>query len=203
MAELLAHFLRPFHISTTTSGLARFYDQPMQRKRWLTLRGGAGLLACLACLLIVILFTARTPANPRIDPSATVEARLDVPHNVAATLRRACFDCHSNNTRWPWYSQIPPGLWMVSHDVNRAREVMNFSAWPEPLATTSKAPGLLLAACAVLRAELMPPQRYLVLHPEARLSQAEIDAVCDWSRTQASQIAAARRRARQARQPAN
>jgi len=161
----------------------------MQTKRWMTLGGGGG-----GCLLMLTLFTARTPANPHIIPSSTVEARLNVPKGVAASLRRACFDCHSNSTRWPWYSQVPPGLWMISHDVRRARQAMNFSDWPESMERASKAPGLLLAACAVLRAEEMPPQRYLVLHPEARLSRREIDAVCDWSRTQASQIATARRR---------
>jgi hypothetical protein len=164
----------------------------MQRKRWLALGGGG-----MSCLILITLFSARVHVNPHIDPANTVEARLDVPPAVAASLRRACFDCHSNNTRWPWYSQVPPGVWMISHDVSRAREVMNFSNWPESMARASKAPGLLLAACAVLRAERMPPQRYLVLHPEARLTQGEIDGICEWSRTQASHIAAARRRLRQ------
>lgn len=153
--------------------------------------GGAG------CLVLVALFTAQSPTNPYIHPQKTLESRVEVPPRVSAVLRRACYDCHSNATRWPWYSQVPPGRWMVSHDVRTARQVMNFSDWPEPLGRANKAPGLLLAACAVLRAGKMPPERYLVLHPEAKVSPAEIEAVCSWSSTQAASIAAARRRATQ------
>ena len=152
--------------------------------------GGCG------CLILLSLLTARPPVNPEVNPAATLQSQAQVPEHVAATLRRACFDCHSSETRWPWYSQIPPGVWMVSDDVRRARQVMNFSDWPDPMGRVSKAPGLLLAACAVLRAEQMPPQRYLLLHPEAKLSAAEVDAVCEWSRTEAAQIAARRRLAR-------
>lgn len=165
----------------------------MQSRHWITLGGGG-----MSCLIVLTLLTARVHVNPPVDPAATLEARVEVPQQVAATLRRACFDCHSNNTRWPWYSQLPPGVWMVSRDVYRGREVMNFSNWPDPMARISNAPGLLLAACAVLRAEKMPPERYLVLHPESRVSSSEIDAVCAWSRTQAAHIAEARRLKRSA-----
>jgi len=160
----------------------------MQKKRWVALGGGG-----MSCLIVLALLTARVHENPPVDPAATLEARVHVPPHVAATLRRACFDCHSHQTRWPWYSQIPPGVWMVADDVKRARAAMNFSDWPDPMARVTKAPVLLLAACAGLRSQRMPPERYLMLHPEARVSPAEIDAVCEWSRTQAASIAAARR----------
>jgi hypothetical protein len=153
--------------------------------------GGAG------CLILIALFNAHSPSNPYTDTHKTLESRVEVPPRVSAVLRRACYDCHSNATRWPWYSQAPPGRWLVSRDVRTARQFMNFSDWPDPLARANKAPGLLLAACAVLRAGKMPPERYLILHPEAKLSPQEIDAVCSWSSAQASHIAAARRRAAQ------
>ncbi len=160
----------------------------MHKKHWIALGGGG-----MSCLIVLVLLTANVHENPPVDPAATLESRIAVPPHIAATLRRACFDCHSNQTRWPWYSQIPPGLWMIAHDVNRARAVMNFSDWPDPMARVTKAPGLLLAACAGLRSQRMPPKRYLLLHPEARVSESEIEALCDWSRTQAARIAAARR----------
>lgn len=166
----------------------------MQKKQWIALGGGG-----MSCLIVLTLLTARVHENPPVDPAATIESRIAVPAHVASALRRACFDCHSNQTRWPWYSQIPPGVWMVAHDVERARVAMNFSDWPDPMARLSRAPGLLLAACAGLRSQRMPPERYLLLHPEARLTPSEIDAVCDWSRTQAARIAAARRNHAKAR----
>lgn len=149
--------------------------------------GGAG------CLMLIGLAVSRPPANPHIDPSTRLQAKLEVPSSVEGILRKSCFDCHSSETRWPWYSRVPPGLWMVSRDVEKARKAMNFSAWPDPLGKENKASGLLLAACAVLRAERMPPARYLALHPEAKLSAAEVDTVCSWSQAQAARIASLRR----------
>jgi hypothetical protein len=160
----------------------------MQRKGALMFSGGAG------CLMLVALAVSRPPANPHIDPAARLQAKTEVPSQVDRILRKACFDCHSSQTRWPWYSQLPPALWMVSRDVEKARNAMNFSDWPDPLGKTNRASGLLLAVCAVLRAERMPPARYLALHPEARLSAAEVDTICSWSQTQAAHIASLRRK---------
>lgn len=80
--------------------------------------------------------------------------------------RRACFDCHSHETTWPWYSHVAPVSWLVQRDVDAGREHLNFSAWDR-----SKEGGE--EAAEELQKGDMPPAFYLPAHPEARLSAAE------------------------------
>jgi hypothetical protein len=79
---------------------------------------------------------------------------------------RACFDCHSNESVWPWYSNIAPVSWLVQSDVDRARTILNFSTWDVPQL------GAREAAEIVLSGE-MPPAKYRLLHRSANLSSAE------------------------------
>jgi hypothetical protein len=83
-----------------------------------------------------------------------------------ALAQRACFDCHSNETRWPWYSYVAPASWLVAYDVNEGRERLNFSDWVEGTHDADE------ASEEVLEGE-MPPRIYTVLHPEAVLTPAE------------------------------
>lgn len=161
----------------------------MRYAQWLTWGG-----AFMGGLIILALLTASAPVNPPIIASRTIEAQLNPPPAVASTFRRACYDCHSNATRWPWYSQVPPAAWVVSGDVHRARTRMNFSDWPDTVAKPHMAAALLFASCSALSAGMMPPPRYLLLHPEARVSKAEADQFCAWSSQQAATIGARRRR---------
>jgi hypothetical protein len=78
----------------------------------------------------------------------------------------ACFDCHSNQTDWPWYSHVAPVSWLLQRDVDDGRAVLNFSEWDREQKEADD------AAEVVVESE-MPPSRYLPLHPDARLSQAE------------------------------
>ncbi|MHB1417756.1 MAG: heme-binding domain-containing protein [Chloroflexota bacterium] len=79
---------------------------------------------------------------------------------------RACFDCHSNQTVWPWYSNVAPVSWLVQHDVNEGRQRLNFSQ----MNTAGR--GSREAGETVLRGS-MPPEIYLTMHPQANLSSAE------------------------------
>jgi hypothetical protein len=100
------------------------------------------------------------------NPPMVVEPDWDSP-NTRQLAVRACFDCHSNETIWPWYSNIAPFSWLVQYDVNQGREKFNFSDWRNnPLAEADE-------LAAVIREGEMPPAQYLLLHPEARLTDAE------------------------------
>lgn len=79
---------------------------------------------------------------------------------------RACYDCHSNESRWPWYSNVAPVSWLVQSDVAEGRQAMNFSEWNRPQKEASE------AAEATANQE-MPPAIYVPLHAESRLSPAE------------------------------
>jgi hypothetical protein len=83
-----------------------------------------------------------------------------------AIAERSCYDCHSNETDWPWYSNVAPMSWLVQHDVDEGRSELNFSEWPPDDADDLHDP--------VEHGE-MPPAKYTRLHGDAKLSAAERD----------------------------
>lgn len=89
-------------------------------------------------------------------------------HNLA---RRACFDCHSHETTWPWYSNIAPVSWMIYHDVAEGRHHVDFSDWDRP------AHQHVDEFQKVFENRSMPPADYLLLHPSARLSDSEMQTL--------------------------
>ena len=93
-------------------------------RRWLCYRGSLVLAIGSAAL-------SRPTAGPGADPSASLNVQTAVPAPVMSTLRRACFDCHSNETRWPWYSKLPVASWLLEQDVKAARGQLNLSRWTQ------------------------------------------------------------------------
>jgi len=81
-----------------------------------------------------------------------------------AIAQKACFDCHSNETVWPWYSNLAPLSWLIQRDVDEGRRYLNFSEWGR---WESDEVGEVVAAGS------MPPAQYFILHPEAKLTNAE------------------------------
>jgi hypothetical protein len=102
--------------------------------------------------------------SPRRNPGITAEPNLHPEAREVAA--RACFDCHSHRTRWPWYAEVAPMRWLVSRDVAAARSALNFSEFDDPRRLAEKAAG-------AVRDTRMPPARYVALHPGARLSPVE------------------------------
>jgi hypothetical protein len=88
------------------------------------------------------------------------------PREFPCSGRGRCQDCHSNQTRWPAQSHVAPFSWMVARDVEQGREALNFPTWEEADGEADN------AAEAVADAE-MPPRRYMLVHPDAALSEAE------------------------------
>lgn len=99
------------------------------------------------------------------NPAVRREPVWDQPRTRELAVR-ACFDCHSNQTKWPWYSSLAPISWLVQHDVEEGRQHLNFSTWDLPQKDVDE------AVEAIEEGE-MPMLVYLPLHPEARLSAAE------------------------------
>jgi mono/diheme cytochrome c family protein len=99
------------------------------------------------------------------NPPVTQEPAWDTPQ-TRELARRACFDCHSNETVWPWYASVAPASWLVQRDVDEGREHLNFSEFDRPQDDADE------AAEMVQKGE-MPPFFYLPLHSEARLTDAE------------------------------
>jgi mono/diheme cytochrome c family protein len=99
------------------------------------------------------------------NPPVIAEPAWDSPQ-TRTLFFRACADCHSNETRWPWYSTIAPASWLITRDVMEGRAEFNVSEWGRPDNEGDD------AAKTVQNGE-MPPWFYLPLHPEANLSPAE------------------------------
>jgi hypothetical protein len=103
----------------------------------------------------------------------------NVPVPVRAILGRACQDCHSEKTVWPWYSHIAPIAWQIHTDVKRGRAFMDLSKWND--FTESERRGFTAAIGTAVQNHLMPPPKYVWLHPEARLSSSELELVRAWA----------------------
>jgi cytochrome c551/c552 len=99
------------------------------------------------------------------NPAVIAEPKWDSPQ-TAALVKRACYDCHSNQTVWPWYSYVAPVSWLIYNDVIQGRHRLNFSEWNGQ----SRGAGEMVQA---IREGEMPPFQYLPLHPSARLTSVE------------------------------
>jgi len=109
----------------------------------------------------------------RTNPPVQAEPAWDSPQ-TRALARRACFDCHSNETVWPAYAYVAPASWLVVRDVLSGRRKLNFSEWgvgnrKQEVDDIPK----------VLRRGSMPPNKYLLLHPDAKLTDAERQQLLD------------------------
>jgi len=117
---------------------------------------------------------------PRENPPAV--APISVPDDVRTVLENSCYDCHSNLTEWPWYSRVAPVSWLVYKDVKKGRDELNFSEWGE-YSDRRRDHKLEEVEEKVSEGE-MPLKVYLPLHPEARLSDADRQALIEWSRVE-------------------
>src|ERR1700704_4964296 len=108
--------------------------------------------------------------------------RLAANSEPAQVLVRACGNCHSNHTDWPWYSHVPPVSWWVARHVREGREKLDFSEW-EAYSTWQKRDKL-ESMCGLISIDRMPPRMYTAMHPEARLTEENKKAVCAWVKEQ-------------------
>jgi hypothetical protein len=102
--------------------------------------------------------------------------------SVADVLSHACTNCHSEKTQWPWYSQVAPVSWLVENDVNHARRHFNLSRWDSLDSAEQRL--LLTAIATAIENREMPPHKYVVFHPEAKLSVDDSVQVIEWTRAE-------------------
>lgn len=144
------------------------------------------LLLALGLAFIVIQFFGPAKTNPPVDETKTIAAGGPMPTEIAIVLERACYDCHSNQTRWPWYSNVAPVSWFVIGHVNDARKHLNFSEW----ATYN--PKRMKRKLEEIKEEVeegaMPLPSYLPLHPDAKLSPADVQALGTWANAERERL---------------
>lgn len=132
-------------------------------KKWIFVILGVMLLGFIGIQFI--------PSNhAHANPAVVREVLWDSPA-TRALAERACFDCHSNETEWPWYARVQPMTMLLEADIDAGRSLMNFSDWKDVTFINAD------LIEKKLRAGEMPLPRYVMLHPEAKLSDTEIDAL--------------------------
>jgi len=131
------------------------------------------VLGLAAFGVLIQLLPAPAKTNPPTDPARTFAATMKPPAAVQNIFNRACRDCHSNETQWPWYANVAPVSWPVRNHVNEGRKHLNFSEWLNDWSTLED-------ICKSVRENTMPLPYYDWMHPEAKLTPAERASVCEW-----------------------
>jgi hypothetical protein len=153
---------------------------------------GAGARFAISSLLLVWLFASvlvhPLPHETSDRAGAPLLLGANAPPPVVDVFAHACINCHSEKTRWPWYSHVAPASWLVENDVKRARERLNLSRWD--LLDAAKQRLLLTAIATVIENREMPLHRYVVFHREVKLSADDSVQVIDWTQAERRRLRA-------------
>jgi hypothetical protein len=142
-------------------------------------------------VLVVVAFGLLQFANPRRTNPPVVSDLMATnapPPQVASMLHTACYDCHSSETRWPWYSRVAPMSWLVVKDVNDGRDALNLSDWPA--SKPERAAKRLEDMSEEISYAEMPPKKYTAIHTDARLTDSQRKELTDWLDAEASRLKA-------------
>jgi hypothetical protein len=149
-----------------------FSPEDLMLKKFLRKHATTLLIGLFAVGLLIQVIPVDRSAPP-------TETEVPAPPEVRAILKKACYDCHSNETVWPWYSRIAPVSWLLARDVHEGREHMNYTAWNR-LSPKKQAKHFRESWEEVDEGE-MPMTIYLPLHPEARLTAEEKAVLKQWA----------------------
>jgi hypothetical protein len=138
-------------------------------KKWLVRIG-----IVLIVVLIVIQFVPIERTNP------PVESDVPEPAELKAVLRRSCYGCHSNETRWPWYARVAPISFLIANDVKEGRRQVNFSIWGQY--TESRKARKLKEIREQVEGNKMPQWYYVFVHPDAKLSAGDKEMIVRWAK---------------------
>jgi mono/diheme cytochrome c family protein len=128
------------------------------------------LLIILGIILITYVLIQFVPyGHDHTNPPVLAEPQWDSPR-TRELFMQVCGDCHSNETVWPWYSNIAPVSWLVQHDVEEGRAYLNVSEWGSRRYEADESAG-------AFKSGNMPPAIYFPMHPEARLSDTDVSAL--------------------------
>lgn len=143
---------------------------------------GFGLIA----VLIILQFFQPELNNAPIDPELDMLEIVEPSEPLADLIRNACYDCHSNQTVYPWYNRISPVSLYLHKHIKKGKEDLNFSEYG--LLDKADKIGTFADFYDVLDAGTMPLQSYILIHKNARLTQEEIESLCNWSEKEALKV---------------
>ena len=128
-----------------------------------------GWLEVLVVAIVLVIQVIPVERNvSTVPPGQSFEKTEKVPANVAAILKVSCYDCHSNNTRYPWYSELQPGAYFMAQHIKEGKEELNFDEFNNYSKRRKKAK--IKSIISQIEKEEMPLKSYLLLHPDAGLT---------------------------------
>ena len=142
-------------------------------------------LGLAAGLVLIQFFQPEKNMRP-VDPAEDLLMVAEVPEHLAELIKSSCYDCHSNQTVYPWYSKIAPVSWYLQKHIIKGKEDLNASEYGS-LDKADKIE-LLVDLCEVVEAGTMPLISFTLIHKEAKLSQEDIEALCTWSEEEALKV---------------
>jgi len=129
----------------------------------------------IAAVFIIFQFVPyKGKGNPQFDKNLEIK----LPQKVSSVIKRSCYDCHSNETKWPWWSSVAPMSWSVIDDVVEGRKALNFSIWNS---YSKQKQEKLKKEIYRTVAGPMPLPQYVWLHPQAKLTKSDIETIRDWA----------------------
>ena len=142
----------------------------------------------LALLLLGSTVAASIISNIRRPDTtkAPLLAGASIPDEIRSMIERACRDCHSDATRFPWYSRVAPVSWLINRDVRRGRERLNFSKWSEY--SLVRRERCLSEIANQVQDGGMPLSIYTLMHRNSKLSRADVDAIFGWTQAERSRL---------------
>jgi len=159
--------------------LLTFKIKRMKKKLYFT-------FAILLVILVVLQFIpSKLPPNSSVPVAENIQVQ-NASNEVMAILKTSCYDCHSNQTDYRWYTHVKPVTWLIARDVSKGREALNFSEWNtyEKRKLIRKLGGI---KEEVIKEE-MPMKIYTLMHPDAKLNQSQILLITDWTDQETKKI---------------
>lgn len=148
------------------------------------------ILKILAIVIVVAVIALQffriDKVNPLVVQAETLEATTVIPPDIGLIIGRSCNDCHSNQTIYPWYSNLQPMAWMLKNHIDDGRRKLNFSVWNTY--TAQKRSKRLDDICEQLESREMPLPSYLWIHRDAVLSDSDAKALCDWAQQEKTRV---------------
>jgi hypothetical protein len=144
------------------------------------------VLILIVAAFVVAQFIRPDFTNPSINPGETLSASTTVPDDVGEVLARSCNDCHSNETKYPWYAKITPSNWFLANHIAEGRRELNFSVWNTY--KNDKKIRKLGEICEQVERREMPLPSYLWIHRDAALSDNDRTLLCSWAQAETARI---------------
>ena len=138
------------------------------------------ILIGLAVLFIIIQFFSIDKSNPPVEAGVDMIEVVQVPAEIEAILKTSCYDCHTNETIYPWYTNVAPVSWWIKKHVNEGRDELNFSEWGSY--SLRRKDHKLDEIVELVDEDEMPLKSYLLVHGEASLSTEQKAQLVDWAK---------------------